>query len=152
MGRKGVSVNGIGAFVVMVTGEDTASNEGTSGSDDPEKSSAILFEMDNAIPAPVLDPDDEGSVSRSDPFLNIDWSSEGGEYAGDTHKKVTLTVLTLDGEDVLDRAATSDNRSFILTTSGLALGDHKIEVNGMDEAGNDLDSNHEVTFTVKARP
>ena len=91
-------------------------------------------------------------MSRSDPFINIDWSSEGGEYAGDTHKKVTLTVLTLNGEDVLDRAATSDNRSFILTTSGLDLGDHEIAVNGMDEAGNELSSNHEVTFTVKARP
>ena len=147
-----VDVNGIGAFVVMVTGEDTASNEGVSGGTDPEKSSAILFETDNAIPDPVLDPDHEGSVSRSDPFLSIDWSSEGEEYAGDTHKKVTLTVLTLDGEDVLGRAATSDNRSFILTTSDLALGDHKIEVNGMDESGNELDGNHKVTFTVKASP
>ena len=125
---------------------------GTSGGTDPEKSSAILFEMDNAIEAPELDPGDEESVSRSDPFINIDWSNEGGEYDGDTHKKVTLTVLTLDGEDVLDRAATSDNRSFILTTSGLDLGDHEIAVNGEDESGNTLDSNHEVTFTVKARP
>ena len=147
-----VDVNGIGAFVVMVMGEDTASNGGVSGGTDPEKSSAILFETDNAIPGPVLDPDHEGSVSRSDPFLSIDWSSEGEEYAGDTHKKVTLTVLTLDGEDVLDRAATSNDRSFILTTSDLALGDHKIEVNGMDESGNELDSNHKVTFTVKASP
>ena len=147
-----VSVNGIGAFVVMVTGEDTASNEGVSGGTDPEKSSAILFEMDNDIPEPTLDPGDEGEVSRSDPFLNIDWSNEGEEYDGDTHKKVTLTVLTLDGEDVLDRAATSDNRSFILTTSGLDLGDHEIAVNGEDESGNTLDSNHEVTFTVKASP
>ena len=151
-GKVSQSASDDGAFVVKVTGRDTANNVGTSGSDDPEKSSAILFEMDNAIPAPVLDPADEGSVSRSDPFISIDWSSEGGEYAGDTHKNVTLTVLTLDGEDVLDRAATSDNESFILTTSGLALGDHEIEVNGMDEAGNELANDHEITFTVKARP
>ena len=148
-----VSVNGRGAYVVMVTGTDTASNDGVSGGTDPEKSSAILFEMDNAIDAPEVDPGDVNeSVSRSDPFISIDWTSEGGEYAGDTHKKVTLTVLTLNGDDVLDRAATSDNRSFILTTSGLDLGEHEIEVNGMDESGNDLDSNHEVTFTVEARP
>ena len=44
------------------------------------------------------------------------------------------------------------NRSFILTTSGLELGDHEIAVNGMDEAGNELDDNHEITFTVKASP
>ncbi len=150
--EKRLSVSSSGAFVVKVTGRDTASNVGSSGSDDPENSKAIFFEMDDGIPAPVLDPGDEGSVSRSDPFLNIDWSSEGGEYAGDTHNKVTLTVLTLDGEDVLDRAATSNNRSFILTTSGLELGDHEIEVNGTDEAGNTLSSDHEVTFTVKARP
>ena len=151
-GKVSQSASGDGAFVVMVTGRDTANNVGTSGSDDPEKDSAIFFEMDNAIAAPVLDPADDGEVSRSDPFISIDWSNEGSEYAGDTHKKVTLTALTLDGEDVLDRAATSDNRSFILTTSGLDLGEHEIEVNGMDESGNDLDDNHEITFTVKARP
>ena len=55
-------------------------------------------------------------MSRSDPFISISWESdeeseyEDGEYAGDSHKKVTLTVLTLDGEDVLDRAATSDEQ------------------------------------------
>ncbi len=150
--EKRLSVSSSGAFVVKVTGRDTANNEGSSGSDDPESDKAIFFEMDDGIPAPVLDPGADGEVSRSDPFINIDWSSEGSEYAGDTHNKVTLTVLTLNGEDVLDRAATTNNRSFILTTSGLDLGDHKIAVNGTDEAGNKLSSNHEVTFTVKARP
>ena len=140
------------AFVVTVSGTDTASNIGSSGSTDPEKSSAILFEMDNGIPEPVLDPGDEGVVTRDDPFINVDWSGEGSEYDGDTHKKVTLTVLTLDGEDVLDRVATTNNRSFVLTTSGLSLGDHKVVVNGTDEVGNKLSKNHEITFTVKARP
>ena len=143
---------GASAFVITVSGQDTASNVGKSGTTDPEKSSAILFEMDNAIPTPEVVPGDKGSVTRSDPFINIKWMNEGSEYAGDTHKKVTLTVLKLDDEDVLDRAATTDSRTFILTTSGLALGDHTVEVNGMDESGNDLSSNHEITFTVKARP
>ena len=150
--KLSVSSGDLSAFVVKVSGRDTANNVGTSGSDDPESDKAIFYEMDDDIPDPVLDPGDEGEVSRSDPFLNIDWSNEGGEYDGDTHKNVTLTVLTLDGEDVLDRAATSDNRSFILTTSGLDLGDHEIAVNGEDESGNTLDSNYEVTFTVKASP
>jgi len=141
-----------GTFIVNVSGTDTAGNTGTGGSDDPTSSSAIFLEMDDAITAPTVDPANGTSVTRSDPFITIDWTGEGSEYDGDSHKKVTLTVLTLDDADVLASAATTDNRTFILSTSGLALGDHDLEINGTDDAGNTLASNASVTFTVKATP
>lgn len=141
-----------GQFIVSVSGTDTAGNTGTGGSADPTSSSAIFLEMDDAITTPTVDPADGASVTRSDPFITIDWTGEGSEYDGDSHKNVTLTVLTLDDEDVLATAATTDNRTFILSTSGLALGDHDLEINGTDDAGNTLAANASVTFTVKATP
>ena len=62
---------------------------------------------------------------------------------------MTLTVLTLDGVDVLAQSATTDNRVFVLATSGLALGDHTVKVNGTDEAGNTLTADASAKFTVK---
>jgi hypothetical protein len=141
-----------GAFVVKVTGTDTAGNAGSGGGNDPASSSAIMIEMDDSIPAPSVTPANASSVTRDDPFITINWTGEASEYDGDTHKKVTLTVLTLDDADVLGTEATTDNQTFILSTSGLALGDHDIEINGTDDAGNTLASNASVTFTVKATP
>jgi hypothetical protein len=141
-----------GAFVIKVTGTDTAGNAGSGGGNDPASSSAIMIEMDDSIPAPSVTPANGTDVTRNDPFVTINWTGEASEYDGDTHKAVTLTVLTLDDADVLGTEATTDNQTFILSTSGLALGDHDLEINGTDDAGNTLASNASVTFTVKATP
>ena len=62
---------------------------------------------------------------------------------------MTLTVLTLDGVDVLAQSATTDNRVLILAISGLALGEHTVKVNGTDESGNKLTTDASAKFTVK---
>lgn len=136
-------------FVAEVSGADSGSNSGKLGGSDPTATAALIFELDKTLPTPSITPAAAASVTRTDPFITIDWTGEGTEYDGDSHKKVTLTTLTLDGVDQLANAATTDNRTFILATSGLALGDHKLVVNGKDESGNKLSTDVSITFKVK---
>jgi hypothetical protein len=92
-------------------------------------------------------------VYSTSPFFTIDWTSEGSDYGtGDTHKKVTLTKVTLDGTDVLALMSTADNINFILATSSLALGVHTVVFNAKDDAGNVLATDVTSKFTVKVRP
>ena len=139
---------GASKFVAQITGSDSAGNTGLTGGSDPVSTSAILFELDKTLAAPVLTPADDTDVFRNDPFITIDFTAEGTEYAGDTHKTVTLTALTLDGTDILAQASTTDNAKYIVAASGLALGDHVVIVSGADEAGN-KQTDFKVTFTVK---
>jgi len=112
------------------------------------------FQVDNALPAPPaanLKP--TGNVSRTDPFIEIGWTSESDEYGAagdDTHPNVTLIEATLDGADVLSAFSTIDSQTYIMATSGLALGEHTVVVKGQDDVGNET----EVTFkfTVVERP
>ena len=137
-------------YVITVEGSDSAGNVGKKGTSDPTSTSALMFELDKSLPAPTITP--TGNVFRTDPFVTINWTAEGSgaEYDGDSHKKVTLTTLTLDDADMMASAATTDNRTFILATSGLALGDHTVKVNGTDEVGNKLTADASAKFTVKA--
>ena len=136
-------------YVITIEGSDSAGNLGKQGTSDPTSSSALLFELDKSLPTPTITP--TGDVFRTDPFITINWTAEGSgaEYDGDSHVKVTLTTLTLDGTDMLPSAATTDNRTFILATSGLALGEHTVNVNGTDEVGNKLTADSSAKFTVK---
>jgi hypothetical protein len=139
---------------VEVTANDLAGNIGAVGKDDATVTGAILFEIDNALPAPAPTPAAGGTVYTVNPFIVIDWSSEGAtaEYTGDTHKKVTLSKLTLDGTDVLSQATTADSIKHILPATNLTLAEHTVVVNGADEAGNVLSTDFTFKFTVKARP
>ncbi|MBI4200550.1 MAG: hypothetical protein HY535_08790 [Chloroflexi bacterium] len=143
-------------FVLKVSGADATNNTGVTGGDDPAATGALLLELDASIPALgtaaanlLITPADKADVFRTDPFITVNWTAEGSEYNGDSHKKITLTVAKLDSADVLAKMATPDNRTFILATSGLALGSHTFEVNGTDEVGNKLAADAKVTFTVK---
>jgi len=158
------------SYNVQVTSQDTTGNQVTSGQAAHNTAGAILFEVDNSLPTPTTDPVGSGSVYTSSPFITIDWTAEGTEYgldsAGalvpssvnaiatdlDTHDTVTISKATLDGVDVLSQIGTADNRTFILATSGLALGDHTFVINGADDAGNTLAADVSLTFTVKVRP
>ncbi|MDA1348555.1 MAG: hypothetical protein O3A47_06765, partial [Chloroflexi bacterium] len=158
------------AYNVEVSASDTAGNPQSSGKATHNADGAIVFEIDNSIPSPLTDPVAAGIVFTTNPFITVDWTSEGTEYgldgsgalvppaalpiAVDLDKQdmVTLTKATLDGTDVLARIATSDNRTFILSTSNLALGDHTFVVNGTDAAGNTLLADVSLIFTVKIRP
>jgi hypothetical protein len=138
---------------IRVSVQDTAGNAAAKGNATNSNTAAILYEIDNALPAVTgTSPANNGTVYSTSPFFSIDWTSEGSEYTGDTHKKVTLSKLTLDGTDMLSSVSTTDNIKFILSTSDLALGAHTIKFNGTDEAGNVLTADVSVKFTVKTRP
>ena len=69
----------------------------------------------------------------------------------DTHNTVTLGTVTLDGVDVSSSVGIIDGDSFVLATSGLALGAHTIKFNGTDQVGNTYTADQSYTFSVKAR-
>ena len=148
-----------GVFNVFVTATDLSANAGTKGdrgtAGDPistaSTTTSILFEKDTAVAAPEFSP----AVSTDDPdsFIVIDYLAEGKEYGldsagnftttaanvvtdGDTHGKVTLTSVTLDGVDILANVVTEDNLQFLYKSQGLALGDHTVKVKASDDAGN----------------
>jgi len=142
-----------GLYNVEVSSLDTASNTTASGKTAATTTGAIKFEIDNALPAVSATlPANGASVYTASPFFTIDWASEGTEYTGDTHKKVTLSKLTLDGTDVLASVSTVDDIEFVLATAGLALGSHSVVFNATDEVGNKLAADVTVKFTVKERP
>ena len=122
-----------------------------------------VIEVDTAAPGITFDPADGTSTEEATPFISVIFDDD--EYAGDTHKTVTLTKATLtdpDGaitdllalDDVGDgfgAMATADNITYIYTPAdGLALGQYTVTASGTDEAGN---TKSLVTgkFTVKAR-
>jgi len=138
---------------IQVSVQDTAGNAATKGNASNSSTAAIKYEIDNALPAVTsTSPANNGTVYTTGPFFSIDWTSEGSEYTGDSHKKVTLSKLTLDGTDVLANVSSTDQVKFILSTSDLALGAHTIKFNAADEAGNVLTADVSVKFTVKTRP
>ena len=156
-------------YNVDVSVTDTVGNKQTAGvagaTDDDD---AIIFEIDDDLAAPTTIPADESDISSRNPFIEINWEVEGTEYglvaAGsdtttktdiavdmDSHGEVTLTVLTLDGANVLGQENKEGDATWVLPTRDLALGEHTLAVNGTDEAGNDLDDDLEITFTVVER-
>ena len=156
------------SYNVQVEIEDTAGNPSKSGAATHDADGAELFEIDNAIPSPTITPADDSDVFTSNPFVTINWTSEGTEYGLDedgaltamasdivtdldTHDKVTLTLATLNGVDVLSQIGTADDRTFILATKDLPLDTEQVLVlKGQDDAGNEV----KVTtkFTSKIRP
>lgn len=128
----------------------------------------LLGELDNAIAAPseTLQPGSSAKTESSNPFIRIDYT-EGGEYktsaAGpvntsgtvasltandktvkfDSHGKVTLVSITLDGVDVLAQTARVDDDSFSVAAKSLVLGKHKLEYKGKDDVGNEVSRTYE---------
>ena len=69
----------------------------------------------------------------------------------DAHKKITLTAVTLDGEDVSDSVGpglSTSGDKFVIALRNLSAGDHTLAYSAVDEAGNEED--FEFEFEVKA--
>jgi hypothetical protein len=168
---------GLGIHNVEVSGRDATANTTTSGVAAHDTSGAIVYEVDNQLPDPVvkaggttLAAGSKASVYSTSPFIDINWAAEANEYgldavagnttttvAGivvdlDSHNTVSLSVLTLDGTDSLSSAQANDaGNGFILATAGLALGDHTLIFNATDDATNTLSTSTSITFTVKEK-
>ena len=157
-----------GSFNVQVSASDTSGNVRTRGAATHTTSGAILFEIDRALPSPVIAPAQGSIVNEDSFFIVVDWSKEGAEYGLDqnggptndpgkiavdldTHGQVIVTQADLDGVDLLNRVTTADGQVFVLAVFGLSLGQHTFTVRGTDEAGNEPPATS-VTFTVSPKP
>ena len=165
-----------GLYTVHVTAQDSSGgNSGAkgdnSGSIDVDgDTSAILFERDKNISAPDVDPDMDGvqdkfSIDDPNAFIRIDFSGEGNEYDAsedgdgmrvgddlDTHGMVTIVSAMLGDTAITDSLQANDsNNVFLFHASGLDLGEHKLSITAMDEAGNKNASAFEATITITER-
>ena len=77
--------------------------------------------------------------------------AESDEYAKDSYDSVTVTSFTLNGTDITDSVKTTDNETFLVSLEGIAIGDHEIELQAMDQAGNELDKALSIEFEVEER-
>ena len=65
--------------------------------------------------------------------------AESDEYAKDSFDSVTVTSFVLNGVDMTDMVKTTDDETFLVSLEGISIGDHEIEIQAMDLAGNELD-------------
>ncbi len=77
--------------------------------------------------------------------------AESDEYAKDSFDSVTVTSFTLNGTDITDMVKTTDDETFLVSIEGIELGDHEIEIQAVDQAGNDLAKTLSVEFEVEER-
>jgi hypothetical protein len=164
-----------GLYNVYVTAADaTAGNEGKAGVskgpiDLTDDTKAILFEFDNDVEEPAVMPDDEDGSDNSDPFITIDFASEGKEYEDsegvdlDSHGTVTVLSASLkspdaDEMDITESLVTTDSVIFLYKASDLVKGNHTVKVKAMDAAGNEAEFESTVKiverqpFNLKLKP
>ena len=110
--------------------------------------------------------DDETESAR--PIVAMLFSAEGEEYAlcptgtnggcggdnpdvefSDSHAKVYITEITLNGSDASSRLSRVDDAQFALQAGNLAQGRHEVAYTAVDEAGNEAEG--EFAFSVVAR-
>ena len=77
--------------------------------------------------------------------------AESDEYAKDSFDSVTVTSFTLNGTDITDMVKTTDDETFLVSLESIDIGDHEIEIQAMDQAGNELDKSLSVEFEVEER-
>ena len=77
--------------------------------------------------------------------------AESDEYAKDSFDSVTVTSFTLNGTDITESVKTTDKETFLVSIEGIDIGDHEIEIQAMDQAGNTLDKALSVEFEVEER-
>ena len=179
-----------GLYTVVVEATDAAggnvgrAGDATKPSDDNpapiqvgDATDAILFERDDSVPNPDVDPTVDGAQDKfrtEDPntLIHIDFSAEANEYDDqkgtdpddeatfnkrvgddlDTHGGVTILSATLDGVDILDSLQANEaSNVFVYKASGLAIGDHKLEVAAQDAAGNRHSTPRNATITIEER-
>ena len=82
---------------------------------------------------------------------NANCYAESDEYAKDSFDSVTVTSFTLNGTDMTDSVKTTDDETFLVSLEGIEIGDHEIEIQAMDQAGNKLDKALSIEFEVEER-
>ncbi len=165
-----------GLYTIFVEATDsTGGNKGVTGDmtadvDVDSDTKAILFEHDENIGNPDVDPDKSGvqdtfSTDDMNGYIRIDFSAEANEYdmymmdgerVGDdldTHAGVTIVSATLNGDDIADALQSNEAGNVFLyrAPDGLAVGEHDLEVIAMDDAGNKHPSAKKATIEITER-
>lgn len=185
-------------FNVVVNGKDTRDNGASLGNADYEHDDAITFEIDSnldlptSITLPGHDPvevgkdldedgnidgisDDAYPITTSNPFITIEWDTEGSEYTGDSNESVDFTGLTVvnntdadnpvthevatptgdstgerteSGDVVFNVTKPTENR-LLISARGLTIGNYTMSFNGADGLGNALDDPVSIKIDVK---
>jgi hypothetical protein len=138
---------------------------------------AIFFQGDIALPAPLIrvagEPDpgeyEDGVEFRNPFFIEINFEAaefdaddnpsgaafadlnENAEYLEDGFDDVEITLFELDGVDLTDQVSTTDNQRFLVAIDNIALGEHTIVIEALDQAGNEFDDDVEADFEVEER-
>jgi len=155
----------IGAYSLKVAVADGNGNSASVGSASPVTdgfplTGDIALYIDTDLAAPTVTPANAASVEIGEPFfITVNFAAETSDLdtnsanKNDAHKKVTITSITLDGDDIshlLDPQG--ESTSFDIAKSGMTIGDHTLVVQAEDSAGNDLETSETTTtFTVTAR-
>ena len=124
----------------------------------------ILFEVDTNLHPPTFWPEKNGTTDNPDVFIRIDFEGETAEYgltketdnetpppvktrkatddraivdvSFDTYSTVKIVSATFNGEDVTDDVITRDGVLHVYRHRNLPLGDHRLEIEARDAAGN----------------
>ena len=163
---------------ILIQGTDENGVDGTEGlavtdiatdffedDGDVNEEDAVFFEGDTAMSDPHVevageDAANDPDVEFRDPlFVVIDFTetepgdadNESEEYAEDNYSEVVITLFELDGVDLTDEVITTNDKVFTVPIAGISIGDHEIVIQGEDEAGNELDDDLELDFTVEER-
>ncbi len=161
-------------FNIEVSGKDTSANEASQGD--------VAFELDSSLPGPtsITLPghgaiaadsisDDAYGITTANPFITIDWGSEGSEYTGDSHGGVDFTGLmfgafevnTPMGDETGARSDWGDDspvvfnvtkpsaNKLLISARNLALGEYEMSFNGSDGLGNALGDPVTIKIEVK---
>ena len=127
---------------VRVSGEVATDNE-----PDVEYRTPLFVELDFTAPhATAADCRDE---SDDDHALNC--MAETSEYAQDNFDSIVVTLFELDGVDITDSVKTTDDETFLVTLENISIGDHTVNIQAVDQAGNVLDDILEIDFEVSDR-
>jgi hypothetical protein len=92
--------------VVSLTGADagqgvkTVSATGFDSTNTMVTATPVTFQVDTTVVAPDLTPTGAVQILRSSPIITVSYSTEAGEYIGDTHLGMSLILATLDGVPV----------------------------------------------------
>ena len=115
-----------------------------------------VIQVDVDEPTMTSVPADNAETDYAATAVQFFWT-EGGEYAGDSYKTVTLNEASHEGPDggststdILDQLTTTDDKRWVYRpTADFALGEQTFTVKATDAAGND--NTVTVTFTVIER-
>ena len=170
--QKNKGSEGVGTGDIV---KDFFDSDGDVNTDD-----AVFWEADINLPKPNIRvsgemvTDNEPNVEyRSPLFVEIDFTrnyqsgtdcddvdsdvrmsdctNENSEYAEDSFDDVVIKMFRLDGVDMTDSVRTTDAQTFLVSLQSISVGDHTVEIQAVDQAGNELEEILEIDFEVSDR-